>query len=1570
MKYNALQTTNRFLLILFLFAAFCFASCNSDNIAGTDGDTDFQDNDTAIVVDNCIYDTECQDDLLCHNNNCIDPTESDCIDNGLCVFDVDCKAGEFCNNSCWCVPIDPSDGDKVEEDEDIEIDGDWDDDSENDTDIIDDCDLGPQISSQAELDFGYVSYDTDSTKTLNITNTCDNTLTIHSVEIVSNTTEFTFVDPPTFPLTLTGINDVLQVTVRYHPTDIGDDQDEILISSDDPDGGYRVALKSHYKGVSDISITPNPLEFHTVVVGENATTKTLIIKNEEGGADDNAVLRINSVYLESDSGSIFRILNNPTPFYLGQGQEKEITIECDPSASGEFSDTIKFDSNDPDEPTASIEVTATAVEPTIDIQTLLDNNRLSFGVQRVSKLTEINLTITNTGGGTLTVQEPALTASTPDTFALETSNFSSGAVDLQLNDPVTFSVSFVSNNKGSFNGQIRIDSNSLQNPVFYINLDGRAELASIEANPTPIDFGELTLGNSDTETLTLTNNSEVQITIESIEFTNPTTVLSFDSNDILKNIVLEPTEYHEINISFVPEAIENYNNMIHIVTDDSGNSALDIPVNAAGQGSVMEITQKDNEDYQGKLDFGQVNIGESKELILQITNAGQVDMSLSNLEFLSNSNDDEFSLADNTLLDIAVGETKELVVIYSPVILPGNDIGSLRITSDASISGDQLISLEGVAANPSILFSDSAPLMFNTLYFGDSQTRTISITNGGHIGNLRINNVELSTGSEAFSIEFSETLPIELAPDATPANRESLDVSITFTPPLADSGTTSAIDYNGLIKISTNSVEEEITDYQLSGQGKPCPAGCWDLDEDHSECEYCGCMLTNNGIEICDNKDNDCNGTVDDGENVTDNCNPPENAEAICSSGMCDFACNNNFHDCDGACLYDWDVNSCGELCEPCETPENAVASCEDQSGTPTCNWECLSTYIFHNDKCRLPGSIECCGPSCIDCGGSPENGTMVCENDSCKLYCETNFHACGSLCKSNDSVDHCGTSCIPCNEPANNGHATCDGASCGIECDAGNYEQNGECESCDTATHCGISCEPCGTMDNGEYQCITGQCRPVCEENFHLCGDECVADDSINHCGNNCESCESINGTINNGGYTCNNGTCEVSCGANYHLCGDTCVSNDSVNNCGALCESCESVNGVVANGSYTCNSGSCEATCNANFHLCGDNCLSSSSPDSCGTNCSSCESINGAITNGSYTCNNGTCEASCPAGTHLCDNACLSDSSVNSCGSSCSPCKTLNNATAGCNGIACTYSCNGTYENCNNDFDDPNSDGCEADLTQPETCITCFNDCTDFLAGNNDSATCSGGCNFSCTNNKHDCNDDLGDLGGNGCETTFGTTSNCTGCGDSCSAPANATATCTGSGCDFNCNSGYNKCTDSCSKVTTLTYGVEYSSWNTCSNGTDMLEPYNCTNGDNATGTSNEMIFKWVADRTSEVVIIVEPTSSWDPILVVLNNGCSNSCGAISDDPESSNAYEGFYITPPSVGTTYYFALDGYGTSSCGDFRIGIATEEEIEDSCNTTGNGHHASFAFTLLLLLGWAINAKRRSVKLDQ
>ena len=208
-----------------------------------------------------------------------------------------------------------------------------------------------------------------------------------------------------------------------------------------------------------------------------------------------------------------------------------------------------------------------------------------------------------------------------------------------------------------------------------------------------------------------------------------------------------------------------------------------------------------------------------------------------------------------------------------------------------------------------------------------------------------------------------------------------------------------------------------------SGATRPCSLGndvgvCFGYETCDPEVGWVGCTAPQAAVEICDGLDNDCNGTPDDG---LANGAPCELSEAgigtctgvdlclgaqgwACSAAkpepeVCDFKDN----DCDGDVDEDYKVDGvygvyehCGSCNKGCEgAVPNAQAYCDLEGVTPQCLVEqCLDGFFQLNEaQCILPPDVQC-GPcdsnadcffgSCVDLEGKSYCLTPCGELDAC----------------------------------------------------------------------------------------------------------------------------------------------------------------------------------------------------------------------------------------------------------------------------------------------------------------------------------------------------------------------------------------------------------------------------------------------------------------------------------------------------------------------------------------------------------------------------------------------------------
>ncbi len=614
-----------------------------------------------------------------------------------------------------------------------------------------------------------------------------------------------------------------------------------------------------------------------------------------------------------------------------------------------------------------------------------------------------------------------------------------------------------------------------------------------------------------------------------------------------------------------------------------------------------------------------------------------------------------------------------------------------------------------------------------------------------------------------------------------------------------------------------------------------------DLEVDYFNCGQCdlscdatgattACNVGECVVTSCDFGLANCNNVPQDGCEVSllgdaGNCGAcgqicnVANADPICSGGACAVgACQGTFQDCDGSPLNgcEANLNLDPDNCGVCND------ACDYAQGTGGCA----------SGTCGLVG----CDPGYANCDANDGNG------------CEADL---GS-----DSLN-CGFCSNDCAVP--NATSTCNVGACElISCQFGHLDCNGvysdgcEVNILNDFTNCG-ACNNLCTVNNGSPICSGGFCAvDSCDGGFADCNgtpfDGCEV--NVLTDANNCGACGS-DCSFPNGIGGCNNGTCElVACATNFEDCDGDPTNGCEVNtlndaeNCSA-CDAACSTNQAVS----SCSGGVCQIqSCLGTFENCNglavDGCEVNLQSDV--TNCSSCGNVC-SVPSGSPACENFTCVVdTCSAPFADCNGSdgdgceINTNNDVNNCGACGNVCA-FDNATATCNSGVCEIaSCNGTFENCDNDV----SNGCEANLnTDYGNCGTCGTDCD--LA--NATGICQGGtCDIlTCDFGYKSC--DGSDA--NGCEkSVLGDANNCGECGTQCNDGVTCTAdTCSNGACSAPISGGSCYINSTCysdgdtagatgnNQCIECNAGSSQVTWTQVPGGSSCNDGNACTTGDN---------------------------------------------------------------------------------------------------------------------------------------
>ena len=286
-----------------------------------------------------------------------------------------------------------------------------------------------------------------------------------------------------------------------------------------------------------------------------------------------------------------------------------------------------------------------------------------------------------------------------------------------------------------------------------------------------------------------------------------------------------------------------------------------------------------------------------------------------------------------------------------------------------------------------------------------------------------------------------------------------------------------------------------------------CSVGRIDLNKKAEDgCEY-DCTVSNGRVEICDGADNDCDGGIDN--NATDQgaaCGPDVVNTGVCQRGtmtctsgrlVCIGAtapgievCDGRDNNCDGGTDEGFDKQSdiryCGN-CEPCSfrngVPRCLTGMCQLQ----ICSPGFVDLNVTQGDGCEYQCTFrgqDACNGADDDCDGQTDEGID-------KTADPRNCGACGTVCSYANAVGACtGSLCglKTCNMNfydldgnaatgceyfcVNSGAETCDGID--NDCDGQVDEGFAVATDANNCGQCGRKCQ----FANAGAMCAAGQCQ------------------------------------------------------------------------------------------------------------------------------------------------------------------------------------------------------------------------------------------------------------------------------------------------------------------------------------------------------------------------------------------------------------------------------------------------------------------------------------------------------------
>ena len=561
----------------------------------------------------------------------------------------------------------------------------------------------PEFSSDKDtLNFGTVANGSSKTDSITVTNTGDADLVIDSVR--SPNAVFT-VSPGNATIAM-GMTKKYYVT--YSPVNGSVNNGYVYFYHNDPDKKDSIYVTGS-NAAPEFSANKDTINFGNVTTG---TMKQDSITVTNTG---NANLVINTITFSNNSYTI-----DPSNGTIAGGASKKFYVEFAPLTDGAKNGNIIFNHN-ASIPRDTIIVTGTGVSGKF----VVIPTNLNFG--NVENGTSKNDSVTVSNEGTTNIIVSSITASN-GLFTTNANNFT-----LAPNESRVVIITFAPLVDGNQNGNIIFHHNA-PNLRDTVTVSGTGVSAKLTVNPSSLNFGDVVVGTSKKDSITVTNTGASDAVITSITSSNAL----FSSS--ASAFTLAPNQSKIVYITFSPLVDGNQNGNISI-NHTGTNSPEIVPVSGRGVSAKFSVNPNN-------LNFGDVVNGTSKSDSVTVTNIGT-----SNLIISSISSTNSVFTTNMALVTLAPNESKVIKVTFSPVV-DGNQSGNIVFNHNGQSSPD-MVNVSGRGVSPKFTVNPSN-VNFGDVRNGTSKLDSVIVTNTGtsdlHISGVISSNSRFTTNNEVATI--------------------------------------------------------------------------------------------------------------------------------------------------------------------------------------------------------------------------------------------------------------------------------------------------------------------------------------------------------------------------------------------------------------------------------------------------------------------------------------------------------------------------------------------------------------------------------------------------------------------------------------------------------------------------------------------------------------------------------------------------------------------------------------------------------------------------------------------------
>jgi hypothetical protein len=599
--------------------------------------------------------------------------------------------------------------------------------------------------SSTEVDFGSVAAGSQGSNSVTLTSSGTAAVVIQSLAVSGDAFSTGKIQ---LPLILAP-GQQIALPLIFAPSSAGAQQGSVTLTDNATGSPNSISLTGTGTTSASLSV-PASVDFGDVTVGSSGSRTITLVSN------GSAAVTIKSIAV---AGGSFSGPPLTLPQVLQPNQQMALKVKFHPAAEGDATGSITISSDSATNASAKVPIHGKGISSTAPSLSASATS-LSFGQVAVGSEAAKSLTVTSTGTAPATISGGSVTgAGYTATYAGVPIANLSAPLTLQPGQRVTFDVVFDPAKAGASNGQLSLATDT-GSPV-NVSLSGKGTNSTSPAltlSDPSLSFGDVQMGSTAVEQLTLTSSGTAPVTISSAAIAGQKFRIKsaqYPTGTTGWPATLNPGQQVVLSITFSPDAAASFSGNLALTSDASGGTA-NVPLSGTGDAvPAAALTLS-----AASVNFGQAQIGSKVTRSLTLTSTGNAPLTISTITVAGA----QFSDGSPSLpVTLQPQQQVTLTLTYQPTT-EGSDSGTLTVASNDS-SGPATVSLGGsgtTTTSPQLTVNPTA-VNFGNVPLNTPDTKTVTLTSSG-TATVTITAAD-ATGS-GFSVSGA-SFPLKLNPNQT-----------------------------------------------------------------------------------------------------------------------------------------------------------------------------------------------------------------------------------------------------------------------------------------------------------------------------------------------------------------------------------------------------------------------------------------------------------------------------------------------------------------------------------------------------------------------------------------------------------------------------------------------------------------------------------------------------------------------------------------------------------------------------------------------------------------------------------